>query len=55
MPIPGTKRRSFLEENLAAVEMHLDDTQMRRLDQALSPDKIAGPRYAPWIMATVDR
>ena len=54
-PIPGTKRRGFLEENLAAIEMHLDDIQMRRLDEALTPDKIAGPRYAPWIMATVDR
>jgi hypothetical protein len=29
--------------------------QMRRLDEALSPDKISGPRYAPWIAATVDR
>ena len=55
VPIPGTKRRAFLEENLAAIDMHLDDTQMQRLDDALSPDKIAGPRYAPWIMATVDR
>jgi aryl-alcohol dehydrogenase-like predicted oxidoreductase len=55
VPIPGTKRRAFLEENLAAIEMHLDDIQMRRLDEALTPDKIAGPRYAPWIMATVDR
>jgi aryl-alcohol dehydrogenase-like predicted oxidoreductase len=55
VPIPGTKRRNFLEENLATIDMHLDDTQMRRLDEALTPDKIAGPRYAPWIMATVDR
>jgi aryl-alcohol dehydrogenase-like predicted oxidoreductase len=55
VPIPGTKRRGFLEENLAAIEMHLDDVQMRRLDEALSPDKIAGPRYAPWVMATIDR
>jgi hypothetical protein len=35
--------------------MHLDAVQMQRLDDALSQDKIAGPRYAPWIMATVDR
>jgi aryl-alcohol dehydrogenase-like predicted oxidoreductase len=55
VPIPGTKRRLYLEENLAAVEMHLDATQMQRLDNALSPDKIAGPRYAPWVMATIDR
>ncbi len=55
VPIPGTKRRSFLEENLAAIDMQLDDVQMRRLDAALSPDKISGPRYAPWVAATVDR
>jgi aryl-alcohol dehydrogenase-like predicted oxidoreductase len=55
VPIPGTKRRRFLEENLAAIDMHLDDIQMRRLDDALSADKIAGPRYAPWVMATIDR
>src|SRR6185312_8722652 len=55
VPIPGTKRRSYLEENLAAIDLHLDDMQMRRLDEALAPDKISGPRYAPWVAATVDR
>ncbi|HEX4505834.1 MAG TPA: aldo/keto reductase [Alphaproteobacteria bacterium] len=55
VPIPGTKRVSYLEENLAAIDLHLDDAQMRRLDEALSPDKISGPRYAPWVAATVDR
>jgi aryl-alcohol dehydrogenase-like predicted oxidoreductase len=55
VPIPGTKRVSYLEENLAAIDLHLDDMQMRRLDEALAPDKIAGPRYAPWVAATVDR
>jgi aryl-alcohol dehydrogenase-like predicted oxidoreductase len=55
VPIPGTKRVRFLEENLAAIDLHLDDVQMRRLDEALSPDKISGPRYAPWVAATVDR
>jgi aryl-alcohol dehydrogenase-like predicted oxidoreductase len=55
VPIPGTKRVRFLEENLAAIDLHLDEVQMRRLDEALSPDKISGPRYAPWVAATVDR
>jgi aryl-alcohol dehydrogenase-like predicted oxidoreductase len=55
VPIPGTKRVSYLEENLAAIDLHLDDVQLRRLDEALSPDKISGPRYAPWVAATVDR
>jgi hypothetical protein len=33
----------------------LDAAQMKTLDDALAPDKISGPRYAPWVMATVDR
>jgi aryl-alcohol dehydrogenase-like predicted oxidoreductase len=55
VPIPGTKRRTYLEENIAAADIVLDAAQMKTLDDALSPDKISGPRYAPWVMATVDR
>jgi aryl-alcohol dehydrogenase-like predicted oxidoreductase len=55
VPIPGTKRRSYLEENIAAADIVLDAAQMKTLDDALAPDKISGPRYAPWVMATVDR
>jgi aryl-alcohol dehydrogenase-like predicted oxidoreductase len=55
VPIPGTKRRTYLEENIAAADIALDAAQMKTLDDALAPDKISGPRYAPWVMATVDR
>jgi aryl-alcohol dehydrogenase-like predicted oxidoreductase len=55
VPIPGTKRRTYLEENIAAADIVLDAAQMQTLDDALAPDKISGPRYAPWVMATVDR
>jgi aryl-alcohol dehydrogenase-like predicted oxidoreductase len=55
VPIPGTKRRTYLEENIAAADVALTATQMKTLDEALAADKISGPRYAPWIMATVDR
>lgn len=55
VPIPGTKRRAYLEENIAAADITLTATQMKTLDAALTPDKISGPRYAPWVMATVDR
>ncbi|MEI9994750.1 MAG: aldo/keto reductase [Rhizomicrobium sp.] len=55
VPIPGTKRRKYLEENLAAQSVTLDAAQMQALDDALAPGKIAGPRYVPWIMATIDR
>jgi aryl-alcohol dehydrogenase-like predicted oxidoreductase len=55
VPIPGTKRRSYLEENVAAATIPLDPDQMRALDEALAPDKIAGPRYNERVMATIDR
>jgi aryl-alcohol dehydrogenase-like predicted oxidoreductase len=55
VPIPGTKRRGYLEENVAAAAIALDATQMTALDDALSPDKIAGPRYPERMMAMVDR
>jgi aryl-alcohol dehydrogenase-like predicted oxidoreductase len=55
VPIPGTKRRTYLEENVAAASIHLDPSQMKALDEALAPGKIAGPRYPEWIMATIDR
>jgi aryl-alcohol dehydrogenase-like predicted oxidoreductase len=55
VPIPGTKRRSYLEENIAAASIALDEAQMKALDDALAPGKIAGPRYNATLMSTVDR
>jgi aryl-alcohol dehydrogenase-like predicted oxidoreductase len=55
VPIPGTKRRSYLEENLAAAAIRLDAAQMKALDQALAPGKTSGPRYPENMMALVDR
>jgi aryl-alcohol dehydrogenase-like predicted oxidoreductase len=53
VPIPGTKRRRFLEENVAATELRLDQRQMRRLS-ALEPG-VAGARYGEEMMSYVDR
>jgi aryl-alcohol dehydrogenase-like predicted oxidoreductase len=55
VPIPGTKRVKYLEENVAAASISLDTDQMRTLDEALAPEKISGPRYNPAVMATIDR
>ena len=55
VPIPGTKRRSYLEENIAAAAITLDATERRALDEALAPDKISGPRYGERMMSMVDR
>jgi aryl-alcohol dehydrogenase-like predicted oxidoreductase len=55
VPIPGTTRRTHLEDNVGAVNVSLNDQDMAKLDAALSPENVAGPRYTEKQMATVDR
>ena len=55
VPIPGTRRRGYLEENLAAAAVLLSADEMAALDAALPPEKVAGPRYGAQGMAQVDR
>jgi aryl-alcohol dehydrogenase-like predicted oxidoreductase len=55
VPIPGTKRRSYLEENIGAAGVELTRDDMIALDRALAPDMISGPRYAPAQQAQIDR
>jgi aryl-alcohol dehydrogenase-like predicted oxidoreductase len=55
VPIPGTKRRRYLEENVGAVNVPLSAEEMAQLDAALPPEKVAGPRYNAKQMAMVDR
>ena len=55
VPIPGTKRRKYLEENVGAANVSLDTQEMATLDATLAPEKIAGPRYNEKQMAMVDR
>jgi aryl-alcohol dehydrogenase-like predicted oxidoreductase len=55
VPIPGTKRRSYLEENVAAAELSLSAEELQRLDRALPRGGAAGDRYTPEMMALVDR
>ena len=54
VPIPGTKRRSYLEENVAAADVTLSADEMTALDAALAPENISGPRYAQAQQAMVD-
>ena len=51
--IPGTRRRTYLEQNVVAAEIALDSREMDILDNALK--QVAGPRYSPERMAMVDR
>ena len=55
VPIPGTKRRKWLEENVAAAALKLTPEVVAALGAALAPGRIAGPRYSAERMATVDR
>ena len=55
VPIPGTKRVKYLEENVAAASVALDAAQMQALDEALAPENIAGQRYNPTTMSMIDR
>jgi len=55
VPIPGTKRRKYLEENVAAPNVQLTQDEMATLDAALAPGKVSGPRYGEKQMAQVDR
>ncbi len=45
VPIPGTKRRERLEENLGALEVELSEDDLRRLDETAPPGFAAGTRY----------
>jgi aryl-alcohol dehydrogenase-like predicted oxidoreductase len=53
VPIPGTKRRTYLEQNAAAVDVELSDEDLARIDAELP--EAAGPRYDEAGMASVNR
>jgi aryl-alcohol dehydrogenase-like predicted oxidoreductase len=55
VPIPGTKRRRYLEENVASADLRLGAAELARLEAALHPGGAAGPRYGESMMAYVDR
>ena len=55
VPIPGTKRVKYLDENIGALDVHLTDEELRRLDEILPPGAAAGQRYHERGMETVNR
>lgn len=55
VPIPGTKRRAYLEENVGADTVQLTATDMQTLDEALATGTVSGNRYPDWLMAGIDR
>jgi aryl-alcohol dehydrogenase-like predicted oxidoreductase len=55
VPIPGTKRRRYLEENVGAAAVSLGTEDAAALDAALRPESVSGPRYGEKQMAQLDR
>ncbi|MDX2211988.1 MAG: aldo/keto reductase [Oculatellaceae cyanobacterium bins.114] len=55
VPIPGTKRRTYLEENIGAIDLTLTLDDLHRLEAVISKDLVAGDRYSQSLMQTVNR
>src|SRR5205807_7106915 len=50
VPIPGTKHRKYLEENVAALDVKLTEDDLRRIDEVIPHDAAAGSRYPEHMM-----
>ncbi len=55
VPIPGTKRRKYLEDNVAAIDVKLTQSDLDQIDEVFPPDAAAGNRYPEHMMASVNR
>jgi aryl-alcohol dehydrogenase-like predicted oxidoreductase len=55
VPIPGTKRRTYLEQNAAAAELQLSTADVLELESAVPPDQVAGDRYTEANLKAIDR
>jgi aryl-alcohol dehydrogenase-like predicted oxidoreductase len=55
VPIPGTKRRKYLEEDAAAVDIHLTTDEIAEIEAAFPADAVEGDRYAAQAMRAIDR
>jgi aryl-alcohol dehydrogenase-like predicted oxidoreductase len=54
-PMPGTRRRKYLEQNLEAASIKLTADDLARIDKVAPKGVAAGPRYPEFAMATVDK
>ena len=55
VPIPGTKRRKYLEENVGANGVQLTAADLKRIDEAAPSGAAAGTRYPPAMMGSIAR
>jgi aryl-alcohol dehydrogenase-like predicted oxidoreductase len=54
VPIPGTKRRTYLEENVGALDVELDSADLAALAAAVPRDAVVGGRYHPSAMGSIN-
>ena len=54
VPIPGTKRRKYLEENVAAIDVKVTEEDLRRIDEIFPTGAAAGQRYPEQMMKIVN-
>jgi len=54
VPIPGTKRRKYLEENVAAIDVNLTEGDLRRIEEIFPAGVAAGERYPEHMMKIVN-
>jgi aryl-alcohol dehydrogenase-like predicted oxidoreductase len=55
VPIPGTKRRKFLEENMVAVQVVISETELAEIAEAMPMGSASGERYPTSMMTTINR
>ena len=55
VPIPGTKRRKYLEENARAAGIQLAPQIVNKLNEEFPPEAVAGTRYAPQMLALLNQ
>jgi len=55
VPIPGTKRRKYLQENVGALNVALTSADLARIDEVAPQEAFAGERYPDWAMQMVNR
>jgi aryl-alcohol dehydrogenase-like predicted oxidoreductase len=55
VPIPGTKRRKYLQENIGALGVNLSAEDLARIDEVAPHEAVAGARYPDWALKMVNR
>jgi len=55
VPIPGTKRRKYLQENVGALDVHLTSKDLERIDEVAPKDSFAGSRYPEAMMKLLNK